>query len=302
LAGPKSIKCRQIETGDFDQVIALLTRGFRDQRRRAFWIRAMDRLAAREPPPELPRFGYLLEGDGAVVGVILLIFTSMHSDLATAAHAPPEEGAPGVNIRCSLSSWYVDEGFRGYAPMLVSRALRHKQATYINLTPARHTLPILEAQGFKRFCEGRLIAVPLLSRGSQPARIEAYSCEMTPGDDMPPAEVALLAAHAADGCVAVVCSAGGRRQPFVFAPRRKFGLRGVALLAYCRDVEAFVRFAAPLGRFLARHGIMVVIVDTNGPVAGLVGWYSPERPKYFRGPHRPRLGDLAYTERTMFGS
>jgi hypothetical protein len=33
-----------------------------------------------------------------------------------------------------------------------------------------------------------------------------------------------------------------------------------------------------------------------------VGWYSPERPKYFRGPHRPRLGDLAYTERTMFGS
>ena len=32
----------------------------------------------------------------------------------------------------------------------------------------------------------------------------------------------------------------------------------------------------------------------------LVGKYLDARPKYFKGPHRPRLGDLAYSELAMF--
>jgi hypothetical protein len=45
-----------------------------------------------------------------------------------------------------------------------------------------------------------------------------------------------------------------------------------------------------------------VILDANGPVPGLVGRYYPERmPRYYFGPDRPKIGDLAYTETSMFG-
>jgi hypothetical protein len=43
------------------------------------------------------------------------------------------------------------------------------------------------------------------------------------------------------------------------------------------------------------------VVDANGPIPGLVGRYSEARGrKYAKGPHVPRLGDLAYTEGVFF--
>jgi hypothetical protein len=45
-----------------------------------------------------------------------------------------------------------------------------------------------------------------------------------------------------------------------------------------------------------------VIIDSNGPIPGLVGKYVGDKlPKYFKGPDRPGFGDLAYTEAVMFG-
>ena len=75
-----------------------------------------------------------------------------------------------------------------------------------------------------------------------------------------------------------------------------------AQLIYCPDIADFVRFAAPLGRYLAWRGRPLVILDANGPVRGLVGRYFDDTmPRYFKGPVRPRLGDLAYTETAFFG-
>jgi hypothetical protein len=45
-----------------------------------------------------------------------------------------------------------------------------------------------------------------------------------------------------------------------------------------------------------------MIIDSNGPIRGLYGKYLDGRmPRFFKGPNRPRLGDLAYTETAMFG-
>jgi hypothetical protein len=53
---------------------------------------------------------------------------------------------------------------------------------------------------------------------------------------------------------------------------------------------------------LAKRGRPLVIVDSNGPIAGLVGIYlDGKSPKYFKGPRQPSFGDLAYTEAVMFG-
>jgi hypothetical protein len=73
-------------------------------------------------------------------------------------------------------------------------------------------------------------------------------------------------------------------------------------MVYCRDVDRFVVYAGPIGRYLAARGRPLVMLDANGPIIGLVGKYFDGRmPRYFRGPNRPRLGDLAYTETAMFG-
>ena len=56
------------------------------------------------------------------------------------------------------------------------------------------------------------------------------------------------------------------------------------------------------GRFLLLRGRPFVLIDANAPIRGLLGKYFQGRmPKYFKGPDRPRLGDLAYTETAMFG-
>jgi hypothetical protein len=45
-----------------------------------------------------------------------------------------------------------------------------------------------------------------------------------------------------------------------------------------------------------------VILDANGPIAGLVGSYTETRGrKYFKGTLRPRLGDLTDTELVIYG-
>jgi hypothetical protein len=53
---------------------------------------------------------------------------------------------------------------------------------------------------------------------------------------------------------------------------------------------------------LLRRGVPLAAIDANGPVPGLIGIYQDGRVrKYFKGPHRPRLGDFAYTELALLG-
>ena len=143
-----AIRCRQIGESDVPAVADLLGRGFPIHNRR-FWRRALDELTRREPPPGLPKYGYLLETGGVPVGTILVICAAMRVG---------ETLVP----RCNLSSWYVEPPFRAQAPLLISHALRHKDVTYLNVSPAPHTRPIVEAQGFSRYSDGVFICVPAL--------------------------------------------------------------------------------------------------------------------------------------------
>jgi hypothetical protein len=288
VAAVPGLRCRQIHEGDIAAVASLLARGF-PVRDRQFWLGAFAQLARHHPAPGMPRYGYALESDGTIVGALLLICTAMPAGETT-------------TTRCNLSSWYVDPAFRTFAPLLVSQAIRHKDVTYLNVSPARHTLPIIEAQGFSRYCDGVFVAVPVLNGLFGGDRAQIIKPPQQPDVAFDAADEAILAQHAALGCISLWCATNERAYPFVFRPRMV--KRGVpcAQLIYCRDVADFVRFAGPLGRLLARRGRPFVIVDANGPVPGLLGWFNRgNMPKYFKGPLRPRLGDLAYTEHAVLG-
>jgi hypothetical protein len=287
------LRCRQIEDADIEAVASLLARGFPAHDRR-FWLAALAQLTRHATPAGLPKYGYLLESDGAVVGAILLICSTIPAGGATVT-------------RCNLSSWYVDPPFRAYAPLLVSSALGHKDVTYVNVSPAPHTRPIIEAQGFSRYCDGIFIAVPMVNRPFGDPKVKVFAADKRPQVDLPridfdASDEEVLLQHAALGCVSLWCATSERAYPFVFRPRLVRGFIPCAQLIFCRDVADFVRFAGPIGRFLARYGRPLVILDANAPVPGLLGWYSRgNMPKYFKGPQRPRLGDLAYTECAVLG-
>lgn len=288
LAPAPRVFCRQIADADVAAVAALLARGF-PKIGRQFWLRALARLARRKPPPGLPRYGYLLESGGAPVGTILLICSMMRV-------------GDKLLPRCNLSSWYVEPAFRSYAPLLVSRALANKDVTYLNVSPAPHTWPIIEAQGFSRYCNGVFVALPMFNGLFAGVGVQVLDAQARPAVNFDPFDQDILRQHAELGCISLWCATSERAYPFVFRPRRVKKIIPCAQLIYCPDIADFVRFAGPIGRFLARHGIPFVVLDANAPIAGLFGVFRRGRmPKYFKGPHRPRLGDLAYSEFAVLG-
>jgi hypothetical protein len=283
---PQQIRCREIGVADLDAIVDLLTTGYQISNR-DFWLRRIKRLSAYAPPLEFPKYGFILECDDAPVGVIFTIFSSYIVDEAE-------------KIRCHLAYWYVAPAYRSYAPMLARRALRNSDVTYVIGTPIDHVLPVLKAQGYVQFCNGRFVAAPMLARRSERARVELVASNFRADGDIRPWEAELLSRHAGYGCISLTCNAANGRHPFVFHPRLKAGVAPFARLVYCRDFADFVRFAAPLGRFLASRGYPLVVLDADGPIRGLIGKYSDKYPKYFKGPDRPRLGDSAYSSRVIF--
>jgi hypothetical protein len=284
---PAGIRSRPIAAPDRDAVVQLLNKGFGFRRTRAFWRRVLDRLDGRRPPDGLPKCGYLLESAGRPIGVVLLI-SSM-----------PQTGRDPDAVRCNISSWYVEPAFRGYASFLASQALRHKTATYLNISPAPSTRPIIEAQGYKRYSNGLFFAVPALQRVTDPAaRIAAADAE--PGGSS--GERDILIRHAEYGCLSFWCVSPEGAYPFVFRAHLFKAVLPCAQLIYCRDIADVARFAGLIGRHLLAHGCPIAVIDANGPVPGLQGrYFDGWKPKFFKGPEPPRLGDLADTEAALFG-
>lgn len=278
------MRCREIRPADRSQIIDLLTSGF--GRKREYWSHAWNLLADHNGPEGFPKFGYLLDWGGKPVGVLFLIFTSEVTGVDT-------------RIRCNVSSWYVEPAFRSYATILSRRATRNKHVCYFNVTPTSHTWPMLEAEGYTQFTKGRIVTAPVLSRARFHAHVQLISRRVVAGADLSQHEIALLLDHAKYGCLSLICEANGTRYPFVFRSHYRLGVP-VIRLVYCRDVDDFVRLAAPLGRFLARRGCFVVTLNSNGPISGLVGYYRGNTPKYCKGKSTMRPGDLAYSELAMF--
>jgi hypothetical protein len=289
VRSPPKIRARQITDADLGGVVEFLKKGFGRKRTLRYWKRGLDRIGAHVRPDGTPQYGYLMEHDNLPVGVILLIHSRVRTD-------------DGWAVRCNLSSWNVAPAFRSHAPLLAAQAMKRKDVvTYVNISPVRHTLPIVEAQGFTRYAGGQFATVTWPSGlARSPARIVAGESE--PDARFEPFERDLLRDHARYGCISLWCATTDRAHPFVFAPRILKGIVPCVQLIYCRDVEEYVEFSRPLGSYLAAHGRCAVLIDANGPIRGLLGRYIDGwAPKYFKGPIRPRLGDLAYTEAALFG-
>jgi hypothetical protein len=284
---PVSVRPRQIIAVDIPEVVKLLTRGYENKHPSKFWENIFADLTRRTVPLGFPRYGYVIESDGKLVGVIILIFSTIwHGETAS--------------IRCNGSSLYVDPAFRIYAPLLTSRPLKDKNVTVLNTTAAPHTLKMVEASGYIKYSNGVFVAIPILSRQPRDISVRVIGAREEPDAPFSAHDRELLWEHADFGCTSIWCVTHEKAYPFVFRSGR-FKSLPCAQLIYASSMEDLVRFARSVGLYLARKPQLVMMLDANGPVPGLVGKYRTRTPRYFRGPDRPRTGDLAYTETALFG-
>jgi hypothetical protein len=278
------LRIREITPDDFDGVAELLGRGIGYSHQ--YFLDLLERMVEHPTPAGFPKYGRLLESNGSIVGAIILIFSTIWS-----------EGVP--SIRCHVTGWCVEPRYRCYAAVFFSRDFRYKNVTYINISAKSDTLPIIEAQGFSRYSSGQFMAFPALQFSARDSETIVTGVDNVPKASFEPFERDLLLRHATYGCICLWCVTGERAYPFVFRPRLFRRIVPGVQLVYCRDTEDLIRFAGPVGRFLAKRGRLLVRVDSNGPIPGLVGGFiGGMDPRYYKGP-KPRLGDLAYTHLAM---
>ena len=285
----RGIVCRPIEEGDIPTVLDCLVRGF-PERRRDYWVHGLERLAALPQIGDYPRYGRLLEMDDAVVGVMLQIFST-------------REGAEGEAPRCNLSSWCVDPDYRGYGHALHARSVARREVVYVNISAAPHTVAALKAVGYRRYSEGQFLFAPLLSRSAAGARVLEFSKASAEARTLSQADHRLLADHGDFGCLALIGMKDGVATPLIFQKRAIWRERVPCLqVIYCRDSSDLATFSGALGRFLARRGQFLCVLDANGAVPGLVGRFLPGRElRYYKGATAPQACDLAYTEIVVLG-
>ena len=282
------LRLRPLALADTDNAIDLLVEGF-PRRNPQYWRNALERLWSLDRALEVPHPGYVIDVGGKVVGIILVVASDVQSR--------------GRSPRANLSSWYVKPDYRSFATLLLSRACKEKSVTYLNISAAKHTHKICEALGFKRYSQGQFLGMPVLTRPDKRSVIE----EFDGASPLLDAETqTMMSDHVGYGCICLLGKREGAVEPFILVKRRVKGMLPMAQLVYCNSNAVYASFAGAIGRYLARRGIMFVIMDGSGQDTGhhtgLWGRYFPEKtPKMFKGPDAPRQNDLAYSEIAVFG-
>jgi len=285
--GP-NVVCREIADGDLEAVVDCLNRNF-PERDRKYWEQGLARLKTWEPVPGWPRYGYLLGADGDVVGVLLVLMSR-------------RPRSNGEELRGNISSWCVDRDFRAYASALAMKAIAKKGATYVNLSPARHTLDAMAALGFQPYTIGQTFILPPFWRAAGKRKLERFDPEGS-SYALTPFETALLRDHAAAGCLAYVGRGDANDAPFVFQRRTILKrLVPAAHLVYARSPNDLSLYAAAIAKALARHALFVLAYDAIAPFEGVLGGFLRGRERrLFKGAAAPDWCDLAYTELIAFG-
>ncbi|HEY4076167.1 MAG TPA: hypothetical protein VGM26_04465 [Rhizomicrobium sp.] len=265
------VRCRAIAQSDLEELTDLLTLGFSSSRR-SYWTEGFARWRAIPEIEGVPRYGYLLDGGFGPVGVLLLISSQR-----------------GEQIISNTSSWYVDPAWRNHSTLLVSVATKLKHVTYLNASPAPHTWRTLRALGFEPYNFGRSAVFMLPGSGVVSGVIP---------DDLQEAQ--LLRDHRAMGWISLTVERDGIVSPFVLKPRRLDRPPAPVMdVMYCRGPEEFRRCAPALAKHFLPRGRLGFLID--GDMPGLSHYVEGKEPRYFKGPQRPILGDLAYTEKVIFG-
>jgi hypothetical protein len=274
---------REITADDLEAVRDLLVEGF-SLRSRDYWTKGLARLGSLPRVEGFPRYGFLVDADGAAQGVLLTI-TSDH-------------GARGR--RTHLSSWYVREAYRHYALALFRQALDLENTTFVNPSPADHILPILRTFGFEPYTGGTVALDLRLALRGRSAGGAVRRLGIDGLADLPAPDARLAEDHLRSGCEVFRLQTAGRAGLLIH--RRKWIRRALPCSQVIfADPELVLELAGPVMRALAARGSLVALCDVGQTREPAIGRVFQRGIRYFKGPEPPPAGDLSYSELAIFG-
>lgn len=237
------LKIRSIDDEDLDAAARLLTRGF-PQHQTEFWAKGLGRLRDYARSQGEGSFGSLLVAKDQPVGILLRI-PSLH----------PTSGQRIVN----LSSWFVEEKFRWFAPKMLMDAVSDDKVTYTDFSPSNEVQEVNARLGF-RTAIGKVMLVPLPLAGIvAPSAGKLVPWGKVPPDALPAGLFAAVEAHRILGCMVVAVKNGNSFHPIVFNFFRKKNLP-VASVLYAQDSRLVTDNLGAISRFLLMRGCLFLSV------------------------------------------
>lgn len=263
-----------ITPGALKRAEAVLSRGFPD-RPPGFWNGVLGRLSAYRKAHGAGPIGTLLVDGDQDVGVLLTL---------------DSPAAPGRR-KLNLSSWYVDQRARFWAPLMLKAAVEAGELV-TDLTPTREVEAVNERLGLVGRIRGSMIVPTLFDS------FRRTSARLT--QQRPERENQLLADHTAMGLVgATLVTAEGAAEPLILLPTKLRGLPGARLI-YCRDLSLVRRQRGAIARFLLSRGLMFLEIEANRADTWPGAFHAPSRCRVFaKGALATDAIDHSYTELTF---
>jgi hypothetical protein len=210
-------------------------------------------LAAMRPPwsADAPNFGYLLESEGAVVGVYLAFYSQRVID------GEPERF-------CNLAAWFVRPEHRFSGLRLVKALLDQPGYHFTDLSPSGAVVPLNQRLGFE-FLETATAVVPNLPWPTAPGRFRVSHDPATIEAALSGAALARYRDHAqAPAARHLVVMAGERASHIVYRRDRRRNLPLFATILYVSDPELLAGAWRVVSRhLLLRHGLPVTLAESR---------------------------------------
>jgi len=274
---------REITDADLTAVRSLLVEGF-PLRSEDYWKKGLAILGRLPGVEGYPRYGYLVDADGAPQGVLLAITT--------------DRGPRGRSTH--LSSWYVREGHRHFALGLLRQVLDLPETTFINPSPSDDVLKILVRLGFEPYTTGTVV-LDLRAAMRRPYRQGAVRrVGIDDLADVPEAERRLAEDHLRMGCGVLRLETGERAGLLIH--RRKWIRRSLPCAqVILGDPGLLIELAGPAMRALPYRGSPLALCDVGPTTEPAAGRVFARGIRYFKGAEAPPVGDLSYSELAIFG-
>ncbi|MDA1097712.1 MAG: hypothetical protein O2967_01910 [Proteobacteria bacterium] len=274
------VHVREIADTDIAEVCALLAEGLRPSNE--FWRNAVHMLSRRPVVEGYARYGFCLDVDGRLEGVLLLLTARVD----------------GI-IRSNLSSWYVREPHRKFASFLYQRTIRTKGSVYLNLSPSPAALPIAKAFGFKPYTGGMLLLDARSALKMGDASVRPLTQDLVGGLDV--ATRGMVEAHLGYGCTGLLLHDAAGPMVALYRIRRLKRLIPAARFV-AGDSARLAKASGALMRAVLRRGLPLCIIDApvDYPPAPGAFLFPGREMRYAKGGTPPGPGDLRETELALF--
>lgn len=241
---------QSIDEGNLASAVQLLAEGFPEQPP-AFWDRGIDRLRAYCLDHGFPSIGSLLIANAMPVGVLLEI-PSCH----------PTTGEKVLN----LSSWYVKEKYRWFAPKMLSDATAAADVVYTDFTPSERAAELNTRLGFRTVSAPMMLfLLPLAAMASWGAG-KVVSMDDIPYAALPQGEIKAVDAHRALGCLTFAIKNDERFHPVILDVIRKRNMP-VARVLYAKNGQLIADNIGAIARFLLARGLPLLSAPIERDVA-----------------------------------